>query len=184
MLAAIRKEAGRGLFFLQFRPTFRAAGRKLAGGITVTEASPADLATVRSRLNPGDTPQPSPPDPAVTNLFAVRRGKITGFIQRVRHPPSHAPYVGYWLFSLQVLHPLDRGTGTGEMLTRAVLDIARANGAPMVYLVVRETNLPAVSHYKKPGFRQVIVPGLEEQLKEEAVRQENRRITRVKRFHE
>jgi ribosomal protein S18 acetylase RimI-like enzyme len=184
VLAAIRRGAGRGLLFLQSRAILRAAGRRLIRGIIVTETTPADLAYVRSRLNPGGSNPPSPPATEVTSLVAVHHGKITGFVQLVRHPPSHAPYVGYWLFSLYVLNLLYRGTGTGEALTRAVLDIARKEGAPEVFLVVNETNHPAVSLYSKLGFRRTILPDLEEKLEDEGRKTNKRRITMVKRFHE
>lgn len=184
VLATIRNGAGCGLRLLQSHAVCRAAGRSMVRGVTVTGASPSDLADVRSRLNPGASHPPSPPDPAVTNLVAVRHGKIIGFVQLVRHPPSHAPYIGHWLFSLYVLHPVYRGIGVGETLTRALLDIAQKEGAPEVHLVVNETNRPAISLYQKLGFLRTILPGLEERLEEEARRQGTRRITMVKRFHE
>jgi len=184
VLATIRNEAGHGLLFLQSRAIFRAAGRRLVRGITITGASPSDLAYVQSRLDPGSPYSPEPPNPAATNLVAIRHGQIVGFVQLVRHPTSHAPYTGHWLFSLYVLHPLYRGTGIGEILTRALLDIARQEGAPEVYLVVNETNRPAICLYQKLGFQHTTLPGLEEQLKEEARIHGTRRITMMKRFHE
>lgn len=184
VLAAVRKETGEGLRFLQSRPLFRAAGRGLVRGITVTDASPDELGYVHARLNPGVPHRPSPPDPAVTTLVAVRHGKVVGFVQLVRRPPSQAPYVGYWLHSLSVLHPLYRGTGIGEALARTALEIARREGAEEVNLVVGQTNRPAIGLYRKLGFRHAVLPGLEEQLEEEARRSGSRRIAMVKWLHD
>ncbi len=184
VLTTLRKGAGHSLRFLQSRAMVRAAGRRLVHGIKVTEASPSDLASVQSKLDPSTSYSPAPLDPAVTNLVAVRYGKIVGFVQLVRHPPSHAPYIGYWLFSLYILNPLYRGTGIGEILTRSLLAIGRREGAPEVYLVVNETNRPAILLYQKLGFQNITLPGLEEQLEEEARNHGKRRVTMVKRFNE
>lgn len=183
MLAGIKKGAGWGLRLLQSRPFWRSTGRRLVRGITIAHATPADAAYVQSRLNPAFSPSNHPPNPAVTNLIALWHGKIVGFVQLVRHPPSHAPYVGYWLFSLYVLNPLYRGMGIGEALTCALLEIARKENAPEVFLVVNKTNHPAISLYRKMGFQHTALPDLEERLEEEACKTGKRRITMVKRLN-
>lgn len=184
MSAAIRKMAGCTLTRLQSCPPWRWVWRRLLRGVMITEASDADLIYVNSRLNPGFPYTPSPPNPAVTNLVATWHGRMLGFVQLVRHPPSHAPYVGYWLFSLYTLHPRYRGLGIGETLSRALITIARQEGADELFLVVYQTNYPAIRLYQKLGFQQVCLPVLEEQLEEEGRRQGRRRISMVKRLHE
>ena len=45
-----------------------------------------------------------------------------------------------------------RGSGVGRMLVQQVLDDCRAAGASFVSLEVRESNLPAITLYRKMGF--------------------------------
>lgn len=45
-----------------------------------------------------------------------------------------------------------RGSGAGRMLVQQVLDDCRAAGASFVSLEVRESNLPAITLYRKMGF--------------------------------
>lgn len=184
MPATIRKMAGCTLTRLQSCHHWRCVCRRLLPGIIIKEASDTDLVYVNARLNPGSPYTPSPPNPAVTNLVATWYGRTLGFVQLVRHPPSHAPYVGYWLFSLYTLHPLYRGFGIGETLGRALITIARQEGAEELFLVVHQTNQSAIRLYQKPGFQQTCLPVLEEQLEEEGRLLGRRRISMVKRFHE
>jgi len=176
--------AGSSLTRLQSCHLWRCICRRLLRGIVITEASDSDLINVNARLNPGSPYTPSPPNPAVTNLVATWHGRILGFVQLVRHPPSHSPYVGYWLFSLYTLHPLYRGLGIGEALSRALITIARHEGAEELFLVVYQTNQSAIRLYQKLGFQQTCLPILEEQLEEEGRRLGRRRISMVKRLHE
>jgi ribosomal protein S18 acetylase RimI-like enzyme len=46
-----------------------------------------------------------------------------------------------------------RGNGIGNALLRAVIESARARGLVRVELTVREKNLPALTLYRKVGFR-------------------------------
>jgi len=48
-----------------------------------------------------------------------------------------------------------RGSGVGRMLVQKVLDDCRQAGASFVSLEVRESNLPAISLYRKMGFVEV-----------------------------
>lgn len=180
---ALRATAGRGLLCLQSRPAYRAAGRRLVRGVRVVEASQSELARVQSRLNPEENRPPTPPGPGVTPLVAVLNGHLLGFVELVRHPPSHAPYIGHWLFGLHLLHPAYRGLGIGESLVRAALELAGREGAGEVFLVVNETNFPAIGLYGKLGFRQRPLPGLEEILEDEARVNGRRRISMVKDLH-
>lgn len=184
MLKVIRKAAGCILTYLQSHILLRRIGRSLLRDIIITEASDSDLSFVQTRLNPGSPHHPSPQNQAVTNLVASWHGRTLGFVQLVRHPSSHAPYVGYWLFSLYTLHHLYRGLGIGETLSRAVIAIAQQEEADEIFLVVNQTNHPAISLYQKLGFRLVCLPGLEEQLEEEESVQGKRRISMVKSLHE
>jgi ribosomal-protein-alanine N-acetyltransferase len=48
-----------------------------------------------------------------------------------------------------------RGSGVGRMLVQKVLDHCRDTGATFVSLEVRESNLPAITLYRKMGFIEV-----------------------------
>jgi len=114
----------------------------------------------------------------------MRSRRVTGFVELVRHPPEHAPYIGHWLFSLNVLDPWCRGLGIGEALARHVVGCARREGARELWLVVGEANGPAIALYRKLGFERAAVVGLEELLEEEARTTGKRRITMVHRMQE
>lgn len=51
--------------------------------------------------------------------------------------------------------PDQRGSGVGRLLVQQVLDDCRAEAASFVSLEVRESNLTAISLYRKMGFAQV-----------------------------
>lgn len=180
MPVLVRKCAGRILRSVQSRRIFRAAGRKVVRDIRVTIASPADLEYVHSRLTSELAFKPDPADPQVTRFVATRHGRVIGFVELVRHPPEHAPYVGFWLFSLYVFDPLYRGLGIGEALARCVIKLARDGGGEELWLVVNEQNRPATNLYQKLGFKPANVTELDEQLKEEAKMTGRQRITMVK----
>jgi ribosomal protein S18 acetylase RimI-like enzyme len=154
----------------------------MIGGISITTASPSDLAYVQSKLTPGLPIEPPSPDPLVTRLVATRYGRICGFVELVRHPLEHSPYVGHWLFSLTVMDPLYRGLGIGEALARRMIEIASDEGTRELWLVVGETNRPAIGLYRKLGFERSAVGGLEELLEEEGKTTGQRRMTMVKRL--
>ncbi|MGV8110549.1 GNAT family N-acetyltransferase [Methanospirillum sp.] len=182
MFQGIKKGAGSLLSLFQSYKLWRVIGKRIFRDISISEASSEDMNTVQMCLNPGNSPRPTELNPLVTNLIATWRGHILGFVQLVRHPPSHAPYVGYWLFSLTIFHPLCRGLGIGERLCHAILDHARREGAEEILLIVRQNNRPAVALYQKLGFSQTSLEGLEEKLIQEAETTGKRRITMVKRF--
>lgn len=48
-----------------------------------------------------------------------------------------------------------RGAGVGRLLVQQVLDDCQAANASFVSLEVRESNLPAISLYKKMGFEEM-----------------------------
>ena len=104
--------------------------------------------------------------PNVTNLVAERGGQVLGFVQLVYHPEDHYPWVGYWLFSLQVWEAY-RGGGVGEKLTAAVIRTAAAKGAPELWLMVGENNRRAIRLYDKLGFSRTAAPALASYLASE-----------------
>lgn len=167
---------------IQSNSIYRKVGRRIFRGIIITEASPADMAYIHFRLNRGTPHSPSPPNPDVTNLIAKMHGVIIGFIQLVRHSPSHYPYVGYWLFSLTTIHILFRGFGVGQSLCCSLICIAKQECASEIFLLVSQNNHPAINLYKKLGFEHTVVQDLEKKLEDEAGITGIRRITMVKRF--
>lgn len=180
----MRRGVGSALRSAQSQGIYRAVGKRVAGEISITMASPADLAYVHSRLSPGIPYEPAPSSNLVTRFVAMRSRRVTGFVELVRHPPEHAPYIGHWLFSLNVLDPWCRGLGIGEALARHVVGCARREGARELWLVVGEANGPAIALYRKLGFERAAVVGLEELLEEEARTTGKRRITMVHRMQE
>ncbi|HEY9160066.1 MAG TPA: GNAT family N-acetyltransferase [Desulfomonilia bacterium] len=155
-----RRAAGRVLIFLQGFPFYRRFGRRLSHQIVIEEASESDMEAVHNRLNPYDLYRRQPYNPDVTNWIARRSGKVIGFIQFVYHPEEHFPWVGFWLFSLNVWS-LYRGTGIGEKLVKRGIEKAVEMGAKELYLVVYEDNRRAINLYGKLGFVRTEVKALE-----------------------
>jgi len=141
----------------------------------VGEASPEDLDHVRLWFNPGRLSEHQIPNPNATNFVAKRKSRIIGFVQLVYHPPEHHPYVGYWLFSLDVRSRW-RGFGIGEALSQALVERAEAKGASEVLLLVHNDNKPAIGLYRKLGFRERAIPALDSKLEEEYRTSGRRRI--------
>ena len=77
------------------------------------------------------------------------------------HEPDQrvAGYIIYWQIRDEVqitnvaLHPDFRGRGIGEAVLKAILNEVLGRGAKFVTLEVRASNMPAVSLYKKLGFK-------------------------------
>ncbi len=159
----LRRIAASVLRRLQALPLYRALGKRFAPSIEIAEASADNLETVHQHFNPYEPYCAQPPNPNVTNWVAKRAARIVGFVQLVRHPEAHFPWVGHWLFMAEVWGRY-RGLGIGEMLTRCVIAQAAAESAPELLLVVFEDNARAVSLYCKLGFEQVTLPALESLL--------------------
>jgi ribosomal protein S18 acetylase RimI-like enzyme len=158
---------------LQQLPRFRAWAKRFRPAVTIDEASPRDLIEVHARLSPGSDATPPRQMPGVTN-FVARRGKqLFGFVQLVRHPKEHFPYVGVWLFSL-VVWGRYRGMGLGEALTRRVIEQAQTEGARELRLLVYADNARAINLYRKLGFEFADAPEFARMLGDE-VRQIGRR---------
>jgi len=153
----------------------RALARRFQIRPVIAEASEQELALVQARLNPGVWLSPARRNPNATHYVAKIGAQLAGFVELVRHPPEHAPYVGHWLFSLHVWTRY-RGLTIGEQLTRRVMEQARAEGARELLLVVHEDNHPAINLYRKLGFVCVELPALEAQLQAEKTQTGRRRI--------
>jgi ribosomal protein S18 acetylase RimI-like enzyme len=172
----LHKIAGIVLRRLQSLALYRRLGRRAASSLTLREATDADQLAVQRWFNPnGDPAQGIQHNPNVTNWVAEVYGQLAGFVQLVRHPPEHAPYTGYWLFSLYT-KPRWQGLGVGEVLSQAVIEKARMEGAPMLDLVVYEDNIRAIRLYRKLGFEIHILPDLEPQLESERASTGRRRV--------
>ncbi len=176
-----RRVAGAILRRAQDRRLYRTLARCLRLSFSIVEASEEDEEKVYMHFNPGMPMPPRGSGMDVTNYVAKRGSRIAGFTQLVRHPESHFPYVGHWLFSLEVW-PRYRGFGIGRMLTRRVIEQAGAEGVGELFLIVSETNYRAVDLYRKLGFEHVILSGLEEKLEEEKRQTGRRRIAMRKRL--
>jgi GNAT superfamily N-acetyltransferase len=106
---------------------YRRIGRRLAArGVAIREATNADTLEVQRWLNPNGNPEHAlHRNRYATDWVAHWRGRLAKFVQLVRHPPEHSPYICYWLFSLYVKSPLQRA-GIGEKLSRVVINRACA----------------------------------------------------------
>jgi ribosomal-protein-alanine N-acetyltransferase len=77
------------------------------------------------------------------------------------HEPDQrvAGYIIYWQIRDEVqitniaLHPDFRGRGIGETVLTVILKEVSGKGATFVTLEVRSSNMPAVSLYRKLGFK-------------------------------
>jgi ribosomal protein S18 acetylase RimI-like enzyme len=141
----------------------------------IREASPADMAMIKTHFNSGSSSPMPELSPDVTNFIACRKAKIIGFVQLVRHDPGAFPDHGHWLFTLHVW-ALYRGLGIGEALSRKVMEQARLENARELSLLVYEDNRAAFCMYEKLGFTRVIAPELEKMLEEEKNSSGRRRI--------
>jgi len=159
----------------QALPLYRALNRRFAPRIAIAEAHADDMETVHQHFNPSEPRRAQPPNPNVTNWVAKRGEEVIGFVQLVRHPEAHFPWVGHWLFSLEVWGQY-RGLGIGEMLTRRVIAQAVAEGAPELLLAVFEDNERAISLYRKLGFEHITLPALESQFEADKQQYGRRRI--------
>ncbi|MFZ4777710.1 MAG: GNAT family N-acetyltransferase [Terrimicrobiaceae bacterium] len=149
-------------------------------GITIRETTDADKPAVHRLLRPNSSstqtqPQPQHWNPNVTDWVALWRGHFAGVVQLIRHPPKHAPYVGYWLFSLHI-RSLCQGCGIGRMLTQKVIDRAVEEGAPTLDLLVFEDNYKAIDLYSDLGFKMHTIPELEAGLEKDLTLSQHRRV--------
>jgi GNAT superfamily N-acetyltransferase len=143
--------------------------RPWASRINIDEPSQTELIKVYRHLMPGVWTQQQPSKPHVTHFVAKHGQSLAGYIELVRHPPEHAHYAGYWLFSLHVW-TCYRRLGIGERLTRRVMTLAGKEGADELLLLVHESNTNAINMYQKLGFIRCSKPALDQQLAQETPR--------------
>jgi ribosomal protein S18 acetylase RimI-like enzyme len=136
---------------------------------------------VHRYLNPGEPYSMDEPDPNVTNWVAKAGAKVIGFVQCVCHSEAHAAWTGCWLFSLIVWRRY-RGLGIGEALTMRVIEHARAQGSPQLFIAVYDDNIGALEMYRKLGFEHTTLPALEPGLAAEAQQFGRRRIIMCRRL--
>lgn len=100
-------------------------------------------------------------------LIAKRKDIVIGGVTLSKSEENDYPYAGWWIFGMKVTWRYRR-IGIGEKLTKMAMDVAAKNGATEIKLLVFEDTKPANNLYRKLGFRQISVPGLDEELQEEA----------------
>lgn len=171
----LRTYCGAGLLKLQGLEVYRRLAAHLRPSISYVEADEHDMEEYHSTWNCDPANISYHHDPMVTNFVAKAGRKIVGFIQLVRHPESHYPYTGYWLFGLMVRVPY-RGMGIGRELSMKVIEKGEEEGAPELKLLVNEKNKAAISLYRQLKFEPVSIPGLEEQLDREYSETGSRRV--------
>jgi len=181
MIGLPRRVGGRGLLKAQEFATYRRFARKLRPDMTLCEADEKDMNAFHAQWNSEIQPEPYRHNPEVTNFVAKHGKTIFGFIQLVRHPDSHYPFTGFWLFSLMVRVPY-RGMGLGRELSMRVILMAQEEGASELSLLVNEKNQPAIALYRDLQFEPVTIPGLEERLEEEYATTGKRRIAMRREF--
>ena len=89
---------------------------------------------------------------------------------------------GWWLSGMWV-HWRYRRLGIARRLTETALTYAKEHGACRVRLLVFKDNKPALALYRKLGYSQVSIPGIDEQLKEEAAKIKREKIILEKPFN-
>ena len=171
----IRTYCGAGMQKLQGLEVYRRLTTHLRPRISFVEADEHDMEEYHTIWNCIPTNVSYHYDPMVTNFVAKADRKIVGFIQLVRHPESHYPYTGHWLFGLMVRVPY-RGMGIGRELSMKVIEKADEEGAAELNLLVYEKNKAAINLYRQLKFEPVLIPGLEEQLEREYSETGSRRV--------
>jgi ribosomal protein S18 acetylase RimI-like enzyme len=160
---------------MQSVPLYRLLAKRFMDDAVIATAGREDMETVHDWLNPFGPHPGMEAGPNAMNLVAKRKSKLIGFVQLVHQPPSHSPWAGDWLFSLQVRGRC-RGMGIGSRLTRRVIEAAAARGVQELLLVVYEDNDRAIRLYTKLGFRPTVLDGIEPLLEEEKRKTGRRRI--------
>ena len=176
-----RRVAASVLRRAQAVPLYRALGKRFAPSIEIAEASADNMETVHQHFNPCKPYCAEPPDPSVTNWVAKRGARIIGFVQLVRQPEAHFPWVRHWLLSLEVWGRY-RGLGIGEALMRRGLEQAQAEGARKVFGVTYTDNYRSLALCCKLGFEQITLPEVESVMVAEQQQFGRRRIVMRKRL--
>ncbi len=108
-------------------------------------------------------------------LLVKRNGRIVGKTTINNFLESNPRYQGWWIFGMWVNWRY-RGLGIGERLTKMACDSAAEGGASEVKLLVFKDTKPAINLYRKMGFRQISIPEIDEELREEAKKTRRQRI--------
>ena len=141
--------------------------RRLAGSlrprIEIREADQEDMQQVHAWLAPGSGRRRTPQNPNATDFVAKRRNRVVGYVQLVRFAEGTEHYPGYWGYSIAV-RPRYRGLGIGVLLTQAITERARAEGATELLVFVREDNPQSLGLCYKLGFEPKMNPALAEQM--------------------
>ena len=110
---------------------------------------------------------------SVKSLLAKKNSKAIGRITTV--VTNNPPYDGWWISDTWV-HWRYRGLGVGSRLTEILCRFVAKQGGSEVKLLVFQDNKPALSLYRKLGFRQISIPRMDKQLTEEAKKNGRQRI--------
>jgi len=103
------------------------------------------------------------PEPWSKHLFLKEMRRPDSYFMVFRLNAEVIGYGGFWLAAKEIhitnvaVHPAYRRQGYGSMILEHLLNAAVCRHAIMATLEVRETNLDAVSLYKKFGFRPVAI---------------------------
>ena len=174
-----RTLCGLVLIKVQGTTVYRRMARKLGPDFSIFKADGPDMAKIQdiwSLCCRGNSYSYSyHPDPLVMNYVAKIESKIVGFVQIVKHPAEHYPYVGHWIFAHTVRLKY-RGMGMGEALCQRVIDRAKDDGVKELFLLVYDDNHPAINLYRKFGFELTRLQALESQLDEEFRKSSRRRV--------
>jgi|GEM_PF-395819 len=175
------------LYRLQGLKFYRMLARKLIGRKLRYSIATADDAHNLSKFYGCERP-PGTEDPVGTvieqlesleslgfTVIASVRKKIVGAAIITKVPQNDVLYPDWWIFEMRVL-PFYRRAGIGEELVRMALKKAGESGTTRVNLMVFEKNISAVELYRKMGFQQISIPGLDSQLEEEVRKGHNRRL--------
>jgi ribosomal protein S18 acetylase RimI-like enzyme len=120
----------------------------LASPTFITEYGLDKLRQQEDDYWPNWTPETEP------SFIAVdENGQRLGAIMLKSHEPGYVPVRG-WRFGIGI-EAVARGQGVGRSLIVHSLDFARSSGARYLTLFVDPANRPAVTLYKKLGFRPV-----------------------------
>ena len=167
MVRVVRRLLGWALRRLRSVPEWRSWTRRFRPVYRIREATLGDLEVIDGLATSSEDPGPSASGqgvaPNLTVYVAERGTTIIGSVRLMRHGDSDSPHAGYWLYSLEVEFPY-RALGVGEALTMRVIDQARAEHAPGLFLRVFEDNAPALALYRKLGFEPVALPALADDL--------------------
>jgi ribosomal protein S18 acetylase RimI-like enzyme len=103
----------------------------------------------------------------LATLSAMRKKTVVGTVTLKDSRESNPLDNGWWISGMWVNWRY-RGLGIAKRMTEMTCDFAANQGACAVKLLVFRDNKPALGLYKKLGFARISLPGLDEELREEA----------------